>query len=91
MVNKDASAYGLVPAVVPVAPGVTIHAFGLGVLYTFDVTVGFTGAKKEEPPAAPVAPPEAAAPKAEPPPEAPEPKTEAPPPAESPAPAPDEP
>lgn len=55
--------YGLFPPVVPVAPGSDTHAFGLGIMYIFDITVGFGGAKP--PPAAPVeepAAPEAAEP-----------------------------
>jgi predicted porin len=37
--------YAAVPLVVPLAPGSDTHAFGLGILYTFDVTLGFGGTK----------------------------------------------
>lgn len=73
MNNGRSATYGLYPMVVPIAPGSTTRAFGVGILYMFDFTVGFGGPKQspEEPaaPAAPAAPPEqpAVAPPAEPP------------------------
>jgi predicted porin len=57
--------YGLFPAVVPLAPGSDTHGFGLGIMYIFDITLGFGGAGQKpeattapaERPAAPVAKP----------------------------------
>jgi hypothetical protein len=67
--------YGLFPPVVPLAPGSDTHGFGLGIMYLFDISVGF--GSREPPEAAPAAaserptaaPPEEprAAPPAEPP------------------------
>jgi predicted porin len=37
--------YALFPPVVPISPGSDTHAFGLGIMYLFDVTVGFGGTK----------------------------------------------
>lgn len=39
MVNGRSGRYGLFPPVAPLAPGSTTQAFGVGFLYTFDVTV----------------------------------------------------
>jgi hypothetical protein len=70
MNNGRSASYGLYPPVAPVSPGVTTRAFGVGILYLFDVSVGFGGPKQPpEPPGAPAEPPEppAAEPPAEPP------------------------
>ena len=61
--------YGLFPAVVPISPGADTHAFGVGFMYLFDITLGFGGANQPAPAAPPAAaavapPPEAAAPAA---------------------------
>jgi hypothetical protein len=56
MRNARSGAYGLFPPVVPLAPGTTTHAFGLGFMFIFDVTTKF-GGKPETPEPAPAAPP----------------------------------
>ena len=71
MRNGRSATYGLFPFVVPVEPGTTTRAFGLGILYMFDVSLGSFGRPKEPaetaaPAAVPPEPP-AAAPPAEPP------------------------
>ena len=61
MINGRSGTHTILPLVVPVAPGVTSHGFGIGILFTFDVTWKF-GAKKEEAETPPAAPAPAAAP-----------------------------
>ena len=82
--NGRSATYGEFPPVVPVAPGVTTHSFGVGFLFTFEATVALGGAKKpEEKPAATREPeesapaPEPEAPKAPEPPVADEPEQDA--------------
>lgn len=87
MSNGRSGRYALFPPVVPVAPGVTTHAFGIGIMYLFDVTIPFGGQKEPPAPAvdpAPPAPPPAA--EATEPAKAPEKPAEAPADAEPPAP-----
>lgn len=62
MTNGRSGRYGLFPPVAPIAPGSTTQAFGVGFLYTFDVTAwkGDTEMPSAEAPAAsPEAPPAA--------------------------------
>ena len=47
--------YALFPPVVPISPGADTKAFGLGIMYLFDITLGFGGGDKK-PPEAPPAP-----------------------------------
>jgi predicted porin len=54
--NGRSQAYGFFPPVVPLAPGSRTHAFGIGIMFLFDVSMKF-GGKPEAPPAAPPAPP----------------------------------
>ncbi len=56
MRNGRSGTYALFPPVVPIAPGSTTHAFGIGIMYLFDVTLGFGGEKPS--PEAPAAAPE---------------------------------
>jgi hypothetical protein len=59
MVNGRSGSYGLFPPVVPVAPGVTTRAFGVGIMYLFDFALALGGPKRPpEAPAPPPAPPE---------------------------------
>ncbi|MBN2576110.1 MAG: porin [Deltaproteobacteria bacterium] len=79
MRNGRSATYGLFPFVVPVEPGTTTRAFGLGILYMFDVSLGFFGGPNEppeatQPPAAPPEPPTAAPPAEAPAPEPPAPE-----------------
>jgi predicted porin len=79
MRNGRSATYGLFPFIVPVEPGSTTRGLGLGILYMFDVSLGFFGGSKEPPetaaPAAvPPEPPAAASPAKPPAPEAPAPK-----------------
>ena len=67
--NGRSGAYGLFPPVVPLAPGTTSHAFGIGIMFLFDATMKFGGASEPPPappatttPAAPAAPAAAEAP-----------------------------
>ncbi len=66
MINQRSASYALFPPVVPVAPGVTTHGFGLGILFKFEATVGFGGPKPPPEPAAAAPEPAAAAPPAPP-------------------------
>jgi predicted porin len=66
MDNGRSGTYALIPAVVPIAPGSTTRGFGVGILYLFDVSMGFGASKPAEAPAASPEPP-APAPPAEPP------------------------
>jgi predicted porin len=93
MINDRSGQYALFPPVVPVAPGVTIHGFGLGVLYTFDVTVGIgaDGNKAGQAPAPAEQPATTAPADPAPTPKPAESETEAPAPAGSPSPTPPEP
>jgi len=61
MINERSASYGFFPPVAPVAPGVTSHAFGIGIQYIFDFTTTIGGAEKGAP-AAPAEEPEAAEP-----------------------------
>jgi predicted porin len=62
MRNGRSATYTLFPPVVPISPGSTTTAFGVGIMFLFDVSVNF--GKKEPPAAAPAT----AAPPAPPPP-----------------------
>ena len=77
LANGRSGTHAFFPPVVPIAPGSTTSAAGVGILYIFDFTTQIGGPKP--PPAAPAAPPEQpAAPPAQPP--APPPETSQPPP-----------
>ena len=66
LANGRSGTHGLFPQVVPITPGSTTFAAGVGILYIFDFTTQIGGPKP--PPAAPAAPPEQpAAPPAQPP------------------------
>jgi hypothetical protein len=82
MRNGRSGTYALFPPVVPISPGSTTTAFGLGIMFLFDVTWKY-GAKPE-PAAAPTAAPTAAPPATE------DRSTATPPPRPEAAPAPDE-
>ena len=56
MHNARSGAYGFFPPVVPLAPGTTTHAFGLGFMFIFDVTTKFGGKPETPEPAPPPAP-----------------------------------
>lgn len=51
--NGRSASYGLFPPVAPVAPGSTTDSFGVGFLYTFDVTVNVGNDDDTAPEAAP--------------------------------------
>jgi predicted porin len=91
MRNGRSGSYALFPPVVPISPGSTTTAFGLGIMFLFDVSARFGG--NEQPPAAPPATPKrpAATPPAEAQPAAPPEKPEVEPAAEPAAPEPVEP
>jgi hypothetical protein len=59
MINQRSGTYATFPPVVPLAPGSDTHGFGIGIMYLFDVTVGFGGGKPPEV-VTPAAPPAAA-------------------------------
>ena len=66
LANGRSGTHAFFPPVVPIAPGSTTRAAGVGILYIFDFTTKIGGPKP--PPAAPAAPPEPpAAPPAPPP------------------------
>jgi len=80
--NGRSASYTFFPLVTEVAPGATTRAFGVGMLYMFDVTMGFGGPK--QPAQTPAAPETPTAPSEQP---VPEPPASTPP-AETPAPTP---
>lgn len=80
MLNGRSGTHALVPPVAPIAPGSDTHGFGLGIMYIFDVTVGFSS-KETTPEASPPPagePPRAAPATAKPPEEPAEPPSEKP-------------